>query len=217
MAISESVSDRARSLALHEGELAQRVLEQAHLLVGDREVVVGVDLFVADLLLDALLEVAEDLVEAEARPVRLADPAGVLEVLELGGQVEHLLLGDRRGSGRLRTAEVSSRSASTRSDELSSSSAGSKLSGAGAVSSGSISGKRLGQILGVLRLRDQLAARILAGRVVGRQLPEAVRRRRLDHGTATTTMVSTSGRPSRRLARPTTAATMADMTVRPRP
>ena len=55
--------DGAAGVLARELELADRLVDQAHLLVGDPEVVVGLVVLGRELLLDALLELAKDLLE----------------------------------------------------------------------------------------------------------------------------------------------------------
>ena len=99
------------ALARH-GELADRVVDQAHLLVGDAQVVVRVDVLGLDDLLQALLELGEDLLDrvlevvlgaARRRQLLAAQLAEV--VGQLRRQVERVALrgrsppAARRGTG----------------------------------------------------------------------------------------------------------------------
>jgi len=85
-----------------DAELADRVVEEAHLLVGDAEIEARLVVVDAELLLDAGLEGGEDLLEAlllgaaGGRRAR-AGRALVEGVGELGGEVEVAALGVGRG------------------------------------------------------------------------------------------------------------------------
>ena len=88
--------EEARLVLGRELELGDGLVDEAHLLVGDAEVVAGLVVLLAELLVDALLELAEDVRERGVAEVGgRRRPAlgrhrglGPEEAAELGGQVE---------------------------------------------------------------------------------------------------------------------------------
>ena len=59
------MSKKVRGILRRDLELADRVVDEHHLLVGDAQVVVRVGVVDADLLRDALLELREDLLDVD--------------------------------------------------------------------------------------------------------------------------------------------------------
>src|SRR4029450_13517108 len=87
----------ASRILARELELADRLVDESHLLVGDAEVVMRLVVFGRKLLLDALLELAEDFLERDFA-LRRRDVGGLLDdrflaelFLELLREVEELL------------------------------------------------------------------------------------------------------------------------------
>src|SRR6266404_5363997 len=87
----------AAGIARGELQLADRLVHQTHLLIGDSEVVVGVEVVRVDLLLDPLLESREDVLERMRLPVERILVPDVLPLLllreariQLGGQIEEI-------------------------------------------------------------------------------------------------------------------------------
>ena len=128
MAEHAAALDRAARVLARELKLADGLVDEPHLLVGDAEVVVRLVVLGRELLLDALLELAEDLLEGHLA-LRRRDVGGLRDhgfvaelLLELLGKVEELLLVgeeallvDGRSLGRRRHGLVAAPSASRRS------------------------------------------------------------------------------------------------------